>query len=118
MAGGRSDLSFTLALSDPSTYTGGELVLESPDGEEVVRLPAGHAIVYPSTLLHRVEPVDSGVRLVAVGWIQSRVRSSEQRELLFELDAARRTLFQQQGKGEVFDLLCRCYTNLLRQWGE
>ncbi|MFM7675771.1 MAG: Fe2+-dependent dioxygenase [Synechococcus sp.] len=118
MAGGRSDLSFTLALSDPATYTGGELVLESPDGEEAVRLPAGHAIVYPSTLLHRVEPVGSGVRLAAVGWIQSRVRSSEQRELLFELDAARRTLFQQQGKGEVFDLLCRCYTNLLRQWGE
>ncbi|MFY8148289.1 MAG: Fe2+-dependent dioxygenase [Prochlorococcaceae cyanobacterium] len=118
MAGGRSDLSFTLALSDPDHYSGGALVLESPDGEEALRLPAGHAIVYPSTLLHRVEPVQSGERLAAVGWIQSRVRSAEQRELLFELDAARRTLFQQQGKGEVFDLLCRCYTNLLRQWGE
>ncbi|MEA5424562.1 Fe2+-dependent dioxygenase [Synechococcus sp. CCY9201] len=118
MAGGRSDLSFTVALTDPAAYEGGDLVLESPDREERVRLGSGQAIVYPSTLLHRVEPVTAGERLVAVGWIQSRIRSSEQRELLFELDAARRALFQQQGKGEIFDLLCRSYTNLLRMWGE
>ena len=118
MAAGRSDLSFTVALCDPASYEGGELVLESPSGEEAIRLPAGHAIVYPSTLLHRVEPVRRGERLVAVGWIESRVRRADQRELLFELDTARRSLFQQQGKTEVFDLLCRTYANLLRQWGE
>ena len=118
MAGGRADLSFTLFLSEPDTYNGGELILETPTGEERLRLPPGHAVVYPSTLLHRVEPVLWGERLVAVGWIQSRIRSSEQRELLFELDTARRTLFQKEGKSEVFDLLCRCYGNLLRQWGE
>ncbi|MEB3165771.1 MAG: Fe2+-dependent dioxygenase [Cyanobacteriota bacterium] len=118
MAEGRSDLSFTLFLSDPRTYSGGALVIEEPGGEEAIRLSAGHAIVYPSTLLHRVEPVDSGTRLAVVGWIQSRVRSAEQRELLFELDTARRTLFAQQGKSEVFDLLCRSYANLLRLWGE
>ena len=118
MAGGRSDLSFTVALSDPASFEGGDLVLESPAGEEAIRLPAGHAIVYPSTLLHRVDPVQQGERLVAVGWIESRIRRADQRELLFELDTARRTLFQQQGKTEVFDLLCRTYANLLRQWGE
>jgi len=75
-------------------------------------------IVYPSTLLHRVEPVSDGDRLVCVGWIQSRIRSAEQRELLFELDTARRLLFSQQGKGEAFDLISRSYSNLLRIWGD
>ncbi len=118
MAGGRSDLSFTVFLSDPDSYRGGELVLEDPGGEEAIRLPAGHALVYPSSLLHRVETVTAGERLVAVGWIQSRIRSSEQRELLFELDTARRALFQERGKEEIFDLITRSYTNLLRLWGE
>ena len=118
MTEGRSDLSFTVFLSDPAEYRGGELVLESPAGEECVRLPAGHALVYPSSLLHRVDTVREGERLVAVGWIQSRIRSAERRELLFELDTARRALFRSEGKGEVFDLVSRSYTNLLRMWGE
>ncbi|MFM1899751.1 MAG: hypothetical protein RLZZ216_327 [Cyanobacteriota bacterium] len=116
MAGGRSDLSFTLALSDPGDYSGGELVLETENGESRLRLPAGHAVIYPSTLHHRVEPVSTGERLVAVGWIQSRIRGNDQRELLFELDTARRLQFQAQGKDEVFDLISRSYTNLLRRW--
>lgn len=116
MAGGRTDLSFTVWLSEPDTYQGGELVLESPSGEEAFRLPAGHALVYPSTLLHRVEPVSRGERLVAVGWIESRIRQTEQRELLFELDTARRALFARSGKDDVFDLISRSYSNLLRTW--
>ena len=116
MAGGRSDLSFTLWLSEPEAYQGGSLVLESPRGEEAFRLPAGHALVYPSTLLHRVEPVSQGERLVAVGWIESRIRRSDQRELLFELDTARRALFARSGKDELFDLISRSYSNLLRLW--
>jgi PKHD-type hydroxylase len=116
MAGGRSDLSFTLALSDPGDYAGGALVLESPNGEEAFRLPQGHALVYPSTLLHRVEPVSAGERLVAVGWIESRIRHADQRELLFELDTARRALFERSGKDALFDLVSRSYSNLLRRW--
>lgn len=116
MRGGRSDLSFTVFLSEPEVYTGGALVLESPGGEESFRLPAGHALVYPSTLLHRVEPVTDGERLVAVGWIESRIRHADQRELLFELDTARRALFQRHGKDEIFDLISRSYSNLLRRW--
>jgi PKHD-type hydroxylase len=116
MSGGRSDLSFTVALVDPDVYQGGHLVLETPSGEETFRLPLGHALVYPSTLLHRVEPVTAGERLVAVGWIESRIRQAEQRELLFELDTARRALFERSGKDEVFDLISRSYSNLLRRW--
>jgi PKHD-type hydroxylase len=118
MGGGRADLSFTLFLQDPTAYEGGGLMLESPEREEEVRLAAGSAIVYPSTLLHRVAPVTVGERLVAVGWIQSRVRDAEQRELLFDLDTARRQLFQREGKSEAFDLISRSYSNLLRRWGE
>jgi PKHD-type hydroxylase len=116
MRGGRSDLSFTVFLSEPDTYAGGDLVLESPGGEESFRLPAGHALIYPSTLLHRVEPETDGERLVAVGWIESRIRHAEQRELLFELDTARRALFERHGKDEIFDLISRSYSNLLRRW--
>ena len=116
MAAGRSDLSFTVFLSEPEAYTGGDLVLETSSGEETLRLPAGHAVVYPSTLLHRVEPVTSGERLVAVGWMETRIRHSDQRELLFELDTARRALFERHGKDEIFDLISRSYSNLLRRW--
>ena len=116
MPEGRSDLSFTVALSDPASYSGGDLVLELSAEEQRFRLPAGHAVVYPSTLLHRVEPVLSGERLVAVGWIESRIRRTDQRELLFELDTARRLQFSQQGKDDVFDLVSRSYSNLLRLW--
>lgn len=118
MAGGRADLSFTLALGGPDTYGGGDLVLETPGGEERIRLPAGHGVVYPSTCLHEVEPVTRGERVVAVGWIESRIRHGEQRELLFELDTARRALFAREGKGEVFDLVSRSYSNLLRWWDQ
>ena len=116
MAGGRSDLSFTIALSGPDDYEGGALVLESPGKEEVFRLPVGHALVYPSTMLHRVEPVTSGERFVAVGWIESRIRHADQRELLFELDMTGRTLFERSGGDEVFDSISRTYANLLRRW--
>jgi PKHD-type hydroxylase len=116
MAEGRSDLSFTLFLSSPEHYQGGALVLNTAAGERSVRLPAGDAFVYPSTLLHRVEPVISGERLVVAGWIESRIREVEQRDLLFDLDTARRLIFQAHGKDDSFDLISRCYSNLLRRW--
>jgi PKHD-type hydroxylase len=118
MADGRADLSFTLALTEPDHYAGGNLLLDTPSGEERIRLRAGQAIVYPSTCLHQVEPVSQGERVVAVGWMESRIRHGEQRELLFELDTARRMLFAQEGKGEIFDLISRSYSNLLRWWDQ
>lgn len=117
MPAGRTDLSFTLFLSDISSYSGGELVIELPQGDVSIRLPAGHALVYPSAYLHRVAPVASGVRYVAVGWVQSAIRSLEQRELLFELDTACKTLLANHGPSRALDLLYRCQNNLLRMWG-
>jgi len=118
MGGLRSDVSFTVFLNDSSEYEGGELVLERPEGEQSFKLEAGDAVVYPSTSLHRVNRVERGTRLVAVGWAQSLVRRAEQRELLFDLDTARRSLFARQGKCAEFDLLSKCVSNLLRDWAE
>ncbi len=116
MPGGRTDLSFTLFLTAPESYGGGALTLEFPHGEQAVKLPAGSAIVYPSSYLHRVQPVTTGVRYVAVGWVQSAVRSPEQRELLFELETACKALAASHGRSDALDLLYRCQANLLRMW--
>lgn len=114
----RSDISMTLFLSSPTTYTGGELVVEDTQGEHAFKLEAGSMIVYPSSTLHRVEPVTTGTRLAAVTWIQSLVRDAGDREILFDLDTARQTIFQQHGKTREFDLLSKAHANLLRKWAE
>lgn len=114
----RTDLSVTMFLSPPSSYTGGELVIENPHGEQAVKLEAGALVVYPSTSLHRVEVVTQGIRLAAVTWVQSLIRNGEQREILFDLDTARQSIFEKHGKTLEFDLLCKTFTNLLRLWAE
>jgi PKHD-type hydroxylase len=118
MDGLRTDVSFTLFLSELDSYDGGELVIESAAGEDAVKLPAGSLIAYPSTTLHRVASVTRGERLAAVGWAQSLVRDAARRELLFDLDTARRALFAREGKSVEFDLLAKSTANLLRMWGE
>lgn len=114
----RSDVSFTVFLSASDSYGGGELVIEGAQDEKAYKLAAGGAIVYPSFSLHRVEPVTAGTRLVAVGWVQSLVRDAGEREILFDLDTARRALFQQYGKSDEFDLISKSVANLLRKWAE
>lgn len=114
----RTDVSVTAFLSDPHQYQGGELVIEAKGGQQVHKLPAGSAVFYPSTSLHRVNPVTHGIREVLVAWVQSAVRSSEQREILFDLDRARRSLFNKQGKTEEFDLLSKTHANLVRLWAD
>lgn len=114
----RSDLSLTLFLSDPSTYDGGELVIQHPEAEQSFKLSAGSAILYPSHTLHRVNLVSTGSRFVAVAWVQSVIRDPLQREILLDLDTVRRSLFKQQGKTTEFDLIAKTYANLLRQWAE
>ncbi|BAQ66435.1 Fe2+-dependent dioxygenase [Geminocystis sp. NIES-3709] len=114
----RSDISFTIFLNSPSEYEGGELVLEEINGERSFKLEAGSLILYPSYTLHRVETVASGIRKVAVGWIQSLVRDAQKREILFELDTVRRSIFNKEGKTTEFDLLSKCHANLLRQFAE
>jgi len=114
----RSDISMTLFLSDSATYTGGELVIEETQGEQALKLEAGSMVIYPSTTLHRVEPVTTGVRLAAVTWIQSIIRDAGDREILFDLDTVRQAMFQQHGKTREFDLISKTHANLLRKWAE
>ncbi len=114
----RSDLSFTVFLNSPDAYEGGELVIEGADSETPYKLAAGSALVYPSTSLHRVDPVVSGERLVAVGWVQSLIRSAEKREILFDLVTTQRSLFAKDGKKDEFDLISKSIANLLRMWAE
>lgn len=114
----RSDLSVTLFLSGPESYAGGELVLQAADGDETIKLKAGSAVVYPSTYLHQVSEVTSGERLAAVTWVQSLVRSVEDRAILFELEQARRAEYDRAGKSPDFDRLARIHANLLRRWAE
>jgi PKHD-type hydroxylase len=116
MDGDRTDVSFTLFLSDPASYDGGELVLQTPGGEETVKLPGGSLFAYPSTTLHKVTEVTRGERLALVGWVRSHIRSAEQRELLFDLETARLALFERHGKTQEFDLLSKTAANLMRMW--
>ncbi|HEY9619302.1 MAG TPA: Fe2+-dependent dioxygenase [Crinalium sp.] len=114
----RSDVSFTLFLSPPDEYEGGELVIEASDGDRAFKLEKNAMLVYPSSYLHRVAEVTKGVRFVCVGWVQSLVRDPAKREILFDLDTVKRSLFTQQGKTLEFDLLSKSHSNLLRQWCE
>jgi PKHD-type hydroxylase len=118
MHGMRTDVSFTLFLSEPESYDGGELVIESAAGEEAVKLAAGSLIAYPSTTLHHVAAVTRGARLAAVGWARSLIRDAARRELLFDLDTARRALFDRDGKSAEYDLLAKSTANLMRMWVE
>jgi PKHD-type hydroxylase len=114
----RTDVAVTVFLTPPEEYEGGELVMESPGGEQVFKLDAGSAVTYPATTLHRVAPVTRGERLVAVTWVQSLVRDPAAREVLFDLDIARRAIFEREGKGTAFDLVSKSHANLLRRWAE
>lgn len=114
----RSDVSVTLFLSEPDSYEGGELAIDTSLGEQSFKLPAGSMIVYPSTTLHRVAIVTSGIRLAAVTWVQSLVRDVQEREILFDLDTARRAIFEKHGKTVEFDLLSKTHANLLRKWAD
>ena len=118
MGGTRTDVSFTLFLSDPSSYDGGELVLDTPSGEETFKLEPGCAVAYPATTLHRVMPVTRGERLAPAGWVRSYLRDAVRRELLFDLETARRRLFEREGKTAEADLLAKCAANLMRMWCE
>lgn len=114
----RSDLSFTLFLSPPEDYEGGELIIEDTQGTNAHKLDAGALVLYPSDTLHRVATVTSGVRQVAVGWVQSLIRDPRQRQILFDLEVVRRQLFQQQGKTAQFDAISKSCSNLWRLWAE
>ena len=117
MSSGRADLSFTTFLSPKEKYDGGELLIENFNSEEKFKLNPGEIIIYPSTYFHSVEEVLNGERLVFIGWIESYVKSIEEREYLFDLDAAARSLLAKHGRSEEVDIIFKSYSNLLRRLG-
>ena len=114
----RTDVSTTVFLSDPGEYDGGELIVEDTFGHQSVKLPAGDAIVYPGTSLHRVNPVTRGTRYASFFWTHSLVKSAEQRRLLFDLDQSIQQLTQEQPEHPRVAALSGTYHNLLRMWSE
>ncbi|HEY1092666.1 MAG TPA: Fe2+-dependent dioxygenase [Burkholderiaceae bacterium] len=114
----RTDISCTLFLADPAEYDGGELVIADTFGEQRIKLAAGDLVVYPGTSVHRVEPVTRGARLASFFWIESMVRSNEQRRLLYEMDMSLMALRGELGESEELVQLTGTYHNLLRMWAD
>lgn len=112
----RLDLSITLFLNEPTDYEGGELVIETPYGEQSIKLPAGHAVLYPTTMLHRVETVTTGERLVGVTWIQSMVQDQGKRSLLWELAQVTQWAQDVAANSKPYHQLSNVRANLVRMW--
>ena len=109
----RCDFAMTVFLSDPATYDGGALVLETPFGAQKIKLAAGEAVIYPATSLHRVEPITRGTRQVAVTWIQSIVHDERLRAILFDLSTAAARA-EELGDADLTTSLNKSCHNLLR----
>lgn len=116
--GQRTDLSFTVFLSEPEEYEGGALVIDNAGHEDSVRGPRGSVVLYPSRSLHRVETVTAGVRLACIGWIKSRIRATEDRAFLFELEVALADLKKTGAPLSVYNRLMNLRNNLLRRFGD
>lgn len=115
----RTDLAATLFLTDPDSYDGGELIVETAFGAQAVKLPAGDLVLYPASSLHRVAPVTRGARLASFFWVQSMVRDDGARALLFDLDQSIQALAASLGTGHAEVVrLSGIYHNLVRRWAE
>lgn len=114
----RTDVSTTVFLNDPGEYDGGELIIEDTYGAHEVKLPAGDAIIYPATSLHRVEPVTRGARLASFLWTQSMVADAARRAMLFQLDMTIVSLRSRISDTPELVNLTGHYHNLLRLWAE
>lgn len=114
----RSDVSATLFFSNPEDYEGGELIIEDTFGTHGLKLPAGSMVIYPSSSVHQVSPVTSGVRVACFMFIQSMVRDPAKRRLLYDMDMALISLREQIGEAEPVVKLTGNYHNLLRMWTE
>lgn len=114
----RTDLSMTLFLSGSDEYDGGELVVESVDGAQNIKLDKNQAIVYPSGQLHRANPVTRGIRLAAVTTIQSFIREESKRELLMDVMKLARAIQDRAPQSDEARQANKIHANLLRLWAE
>jgi PKHD-type hydroxylase len=113
----RTDLSFTMFLTPPGEYEGGELVIHAAGMTQELKGEAGYLVLYPSGSIHEVKPVTRGERIVCVGWIESLVADAGQREMLFDLENLR-TALRQKLPAQSAELLTldKTIANLLRMW--
>ncbi|MDP3824581.1 MAG: Fe2+-dependent dioxygenase [Burkholderiales bacterium] len=114
----RTDISCTVFLSEPADYDGGELTVYEAGTTRQIKLPAGHAVLYPASHVHEVTPVTRGERMAAFFWVESMVRADSQRRLLHEFDLALTLLRETTGDSETTVALVGTYHNLLRMWAE
>lgn len=114
----RTDLAMTIFLNDTNSYTGGELVIQTSSGPVAVKPAKGDAILYPCQYLHCVNEIKSGERIAAVTWIQSNIQSTEQRDLLFQLNQVHAVLQQKDKHSQEANLLLQSYSNLFRMWAD
>jgi PKHD-type hydroxylase len=115
----RTDLSVTLFLSEPEEYDGGELVVEDLYGSHEIKLPAGDAVLYPSSSLHMVTKVTRGTRVASFFWLQSMIRDAHARSLIYDLDSAIQALVERLGRDAPETVkLTGIYHNLIRYWAE
>jgi PKHD-type hydroxylase len=121
----RADLSLTLFLSDPASYDGGELVVDSDSARVPIKLPQGDAVLYPSSAIHEVAAVTRGTRWAAVTWIQSLVRRIDQRDVVWQIAQLSDELRRLQVSDTTRELketlerrLLGVRANLLRMWSE
>lgn len=115
----RGDLSMTLFLSDPASYAGGELVVNSDGPHQVsVKLPAGHAVVYDANTMHRVNTVTSGQRFAAITTVESMINSSAQREIIAEMAQLMVWVEDNAARSEHERRAYKIYANLLRMWSQ
>ena len=117
MSSGRSDLSFTLCLSDHKQFNGGSLEVDTVMDSVELELQQGEIVIYPSTSMHRVNKVTEGERIACVGWIESYLKNEIDRITLFQLDSGAKGLLAKHGRSEELDLIFLAYTNLLRSLG-
>ncbi len=114
----RTDIAITVFLSDPNSYEGGELVTRVNGFNGEFKLEAGAAVAYPANTVHHVNPVSRGTRDAAIMWVQSHVRDPARRELLWDLENAKRQIFGREGKSQTFDVVDRSHANLMRMWAD
>jgi PKHD-type hydroxylase len=115
----RTDLSVTLFLAEPDEYDGGELVVEDNYGSHDIKLPAGHLVLYPASSLHMVTPVTRGTRVASFFWLQSMIRDTHARSMIFDLDTAIQSLVARIGRDDPETIkLTGIYHNLIRYWAE
>ena len=112
----RSDLAITIFLNSPHEYEGGELIIQTPYGEQTIKYPAGDAVLYSASTRHKVMPITSGERSVAVTWVQSLIRNNEQRNLLYQLSKTRERLLRKDPDSEDTKRIDNVYVNLVRMW--